>query len=186
MRVLARVGVIAISAALACGSIAAAAESGFEREAAKGRSERFEGLAPTAGFTRSDTLTGSWSVVSIYVQGPRSPRGRWVARRVANDMAAPVWTDAATCPGLAKSLALLERLRPQGLKITGMSATPRPRAYTADGAIQTAWSSGGARHDGAPITVEWSANSGDLAGWGRATEERLAKCWKPGPPDLKP
>ncbi|MBO9557697.1 MAG: hypothetical protein J7515_03810 [Caulobacter sp.] len=179
MKPLALAGVVATSAALIGGSEPAITE--FEREAAQARVERFEGVAPTAGFTRSDSLTGAWSVVSVYVQGPRSPRGRWVARRVASDTGSPVWTDAATCPGLARSLARLERLSPQRLEILGVSPRSRPRAYAADGAVQTVWTSGGARPDGAPITVEWSANSGDLAAWGRATEEGLAKCWKPKP-----
>lgn len=166
-----------MGAALTCGAEPAATV--FEREAAQARVERFEGVAPTAGFTRSDSLTGAWSVVSVYVQGPKSPRGRWVARRVAGDAKSSVWTDAATCPALGTSLARLERLSPQRLEILGVSPRSGPRAYAADGAVQTVWSSGGARPDGAPITVEWSVNSGDLAAWGRVTEERLAKCWRP-------
>ncbi len=171
----------AMVAALVCGSPCGAADSVFEREAAKARTERLGGLGPTAGFTRLHSLTGAWSVVSIYVQGPQSPRGRWVARRVANDMGVPGWTDAANCPELVTSLALLERLAPQRLEILGMSPYTQPHAYTADGAIQTVWSSGGAQPDGAVITVEWSSNSGNLARWGEATEARLAKCWKQEP-----
>jgi hypothetical protein len=173
---------LVMSAVLVHGAAHAAAETEFERQAAKARSERLANSGPpTAGFTRSDSLTGAWSVVSIYVQGPQSPRGRWVARRVANDMAAPGWADAATCPALVKSLALLERLAPQRLEIQGMSPYMPPHAYMADGAIQTVWSSGGAQPDGAVIIVEWSSNSGDLARWGQATEAMLAKCWKPDP-----
>jgi len=169
-------------ALLVCGSAHATAETEFERQVVKARSEWLAGLGPpTAGFTRLDTLAGSWSVVSIYVQGPQSPRGRWVARRVANDMAVPGWTDAASCPGLVTSLALLERLAPQRLEILGMSPYSPPHVYMADGALQTVWSSDGSQPDGSAITVEWSSNSGDLARWGQATEERLSKCWKREP-----
>jgi len=168
-------------AALACASPCGAADGVFEREAAKARSERLDGLPPTAGFTRLHSLTGAWSVVSVYIQRPQSPRGRWVARRVASDAEGPAWTDAASCPDLVTSLALLERLAPQRLQILGLSPYAPPRAYTADGAIQTVWSLDGAQPDGAPISVEWSSNSGDLERWGAATEARLARCWKPEP-----
>jgi len=180
LRPLAFVGV-AMLAALVCGSPCGAADGVFEREAAKARGERLEGLGPTAGFTRLHSLTGAWSVVSVYIQRPQSPRGRWVARRVASDMEGPAWTDAASCPDLVTSLALLERLAPQRLEVLGLSPYAPPRAYTADGTLQTVWSLDGAQPDGAPITVEWSSNSGDLARWGEATEARLAKCWKPEP-----
>ena len=92
-------------------------------------------------------------------------------------MAVPSWTDAATCPELVTSLALLERLAPQRLEVLGMSPYTPPHLYMADGVIQTVWSSGGAQPDGSVITVEWSSNSGDLERWGQATEERLSRCW---------
>ncbi len=149
LKSLACAGAVAI-ATLACGSAGAQTEGPFEREVAEARSERFEGLPPAAGFARSETPAGSWSVVSIYVQGPQSSRGRWVARRVASDIGAPHWTDAATCPDLVTSVALLEHLTPQRLEVMGMSPPARPCRYMADGAIQTVWSSGGAQPDGAP------------------------------------
>lgn len=161
-----------------------AADSAFEREASNARTVEFMGLRPVAGFNRSNDLLGSWSVVAIYVQGPQSPHGPWVARRVAKPSGAAkaTWTDAASCPALVTSLALLERLAPQRLEIQGMSPYRPMRAYVADGARQTVWSSGGAQPDGAPVDVEWASTSGALAQWGETAEQALAACWRQDPP----
>jgi len=174
-----------VLAASAFGFAHAATDNAFEREAKSARTEAFEGARPGAGFTRADDLAGSWSVVTVYVQGPQSAHGRWVARRVAKLASGgkvTAWTDAASCPALATALALLERLAPQRLEIQGMSPYRPMRTYVADGAVQTVWSLDGAQPDGTPIAVEWSSNAGALAHWGEETERALAACWTPSLP----